>query len=647
MGTLYFDFETLGLAYDAPKLGLAWAYDDEEPQWLPMTGVKDEFVRAVQTLLLPGYKIVAHNAAFDLSHLDNLGVVYKDSLIRDSMLLSYLLWPLRPGGHSLGNLGKLYNAPKGEWDHEAMSTLYEEGKISPEDTLELARNPELIEYAKQDIRTMRTVYLDLCRQADEVDKTNKEFKKLYFTELKYLLFLKQCRHNGYILDMVRLPSAELEAKQLLEQVKDSLTNQYPIVPGVGTEFHYKQCQVPLGVGDVLIGCKREVVYDPITQEPIRTRVPGKRPGTTRWGPPEYKYTYEHCDLEYSNFNSYEHKLELLQRVGWVPSNPQKPSTSADELEPYAEEDSPRGRLCAEILKYQELSKLYGTYLKNFREKAENGILRGNFNQCVAKTGRLSSSNPNLQNLTRRGDAGNLVRSLFIARPGYLFASCDLDQIEYRVLADAIAREVKDDTLLLPFLNNEDVHTFNSIKWGLVERFGKAARDEAKITAYAVIFGGGAMVAGRGDYVKGAWLLKQFYKENPAFSQWRDKKIKEARQNRGVFYSRFGRRFEVPGLDSGYEDMRARAERICISCNIQGTAADIFKILTVDARPIWDELGALYMGPVHDEVTFNLLEDFAEGDAACIEETLSSPAGGLLLCDVKSKCKVGPSWKECH
>lgn len=622
MKTFYLDFETEGLGYTAGILGLAYALDKEEPQYLPNSS-EIEFAAEVKNLIPQDAWIVIHNAQFDLTILDRLGVYYNPKLVVCTMICSYLLWPLRDGGHSLDNLSKTLEHPKGNFNHEA---LLGDGRTR----LQRAFDPELISYAKQDIYALRDVWAWLSPQMADITEKHPNFGKMFKEEMSYCMFLKRCHANGYQLNMAKLPDAFEQTHQMRKAVESEILAKYPIVPGTGVTYHYVRKD------ERGVGYKRKKVVDPISGKPLKN---GK----------EFLYetTYEFCELEYTNVASIDHKFRLLQAVGWSPSNPKKPSTAAEELEPYAEEDSERGRLCAAILEYQRLAKLDATYLNNFMERSTpEGILRGDFNQCVTKTGRLSSSNPNLQNLPRKGAAGDIVRGLVIAYPGCKFASVDLDQIEFRVLSDEIARDTRDTKLLQPFLDGVDVHAYNRDKWKLGT--GDKGREIAKGVAYTVIFGGGPVVAGRGDYKAGKQRLEKFHKENPAYDLWRDRFLKQCRQDGGEFYTRFGRRFIIPGLSSSDDFMRARAERIAVSCKIQGTAADIFKILTNAAYPQWDEWNTIYHGPVHDEVTYSIPSDGWEDCVLYdIKQTLYSPPGGLLLCAVESKAKIGHNWKECH
>lgn len=253
----------------------------------------------------------------------------------------------------------------------------------------------------------------------------------------------------------------------------------------------------------------------------------------------------------------------------------------------------------------------------------------------------NSSDPNLQNLARRGEYGGIIREVFIARPGYTFGSCDLDQIEFRMVAHFMAKEMKDYRLLEPFLQGVDVHAYNQKVWGI------ATRDDTKILTYSLIFGGGPRVCGGGDVKKGKKMLDAFHKANPNFEKWKENVVAKARRAGGEFYNDFGSLFTIPNLNSEDRGLRSSAERSCISCKVQGAAGDVFKTLTNNAYEQWGSLGIIYHGPVHDEITFSIPLERSVELSEQIKNSLYSPPGGMLLCAVQSQIKLGDNWKECH
>jgi DNA polymerase I-like protein with 3'-5' exonuclease and polymerase domains len=610
--TLFMDFETNGLAYGADVFGLA-VYDDNpqsfwtDPMWWPIEDPK-QFKEELQHFVDSHRgSIVFHNAAFDLVHMDLLGVKLPMDRVHCTQIMSYVLYPLRPEGHSLAAWGERLGQPKGEFDHEAFMH-------DPRTRLQKARDPVLKEYALQDIRVTKLLWNKLTPEMAEVCKRKPEFRKLYFMELEYMRFLIKCRHQGYQLDLEKLPVVTSQIGTMLYNSLDVLNGMYPLVPGYGEEKLYKGG-----------GYRRQEV--------------------NALGEKHWKWTHDHCKLTYTNWNSTHHKLRLLDRTGWEASKKTEKGADccdAESLEPYKDEDSPRGELCSAILTNQELTKLYNTYLVNFTEMAtEDGTLRGNFNQCITKTGRLSSSEPNLTNIPSAGEYGKLTRSLFIATPGRVFCSVDLDQIEFRVMASRVAEDTGDTKLLQPFLDGEDVHEYNRLKWGI------ATRLETKTVTYSVLFGGGPLVVGRGDYKAGKKLLDKFNEANPAVNVWKKRIVEKAKRDGGELFSPFGRRFLMPGLFSKDTDVVARAERSVVSCAIQGTAADIFKLLTNNLTPVVEQFDIYIHGPIHDELTMSLRREDSEQAMDAVVKTLASPAGGLLLCPVASKGQLGANWAECH
>jgi DNA polymerase I-like protein with 3'-5' exonuclease and polymerase domains len=535
--------------------------------------------------------------------------------VHDTMLMSYLCNPVRPDGHSLKAWGNTLDCRKGDMDWPSFLA-------DPRTRQQKSRDPELVKYALQDIVVTKKIWDHLCPVLKRLSEENPKFRELYFQELKYMQFLIKCHANGYQLDMEALPLALETCGKRIDELTEHMNKTWPVYPmqTLGDEEKHPK-QIIYSKGSF-----RQSSLDPL--------------GNKVW-----TLQYNRCPMNYINWNSGAHKLALLEKVGWEPTKKTEKgadSIDAGSLEPYVEEDSERGRLCKAILDNQALVKIQGTYLSTFQEKATPaGVLRGNFNQCVTKTGRLSSSEPNLQNLARRGEYGSLVRSLFIAFPGYTFASADLDQIEFRIVAHFMAKEMKDFRLIKPFLDGVDVHEYNKNLWGLAER------DDAKTIVYSILFGGGPMVCGKGNYRKGKKMLDAFHKANPKFDKWKENVVAAARKAGGVLYNEYGRRFVIPNLNSKDADLRSSAERSCISCKVQGTAGDLFKHLTNREYPTWDRLGLLYHGPVHDEITFSLPTPTANQMGEIIRKGLYSPPGELLLCEVASKIKLGKNWQEVH
>jgi len=601
MCALFMDWETNGLDYSAELFGVA-VHDDSlfegEPWWIPLDSpeqLKEEIDLIVRNTHGP---IVFHNAAFDLSHFDLLGIEVPRERVQDTMLMSYLLDPSK-GENSLEYWGAELLCPKG-------SIVWKTFLADPRTRLQKAHDPELIKYALQDIRVTETLWHHLVPLFRERCEENPKFREMYFAELKYMQFLIQCRHNGYQVDLGKLPEAKARIEGLLDEVKGKLSSP-----------------------------PREIAY---VKQPADNRQKHKN-ALGQYEPHLF------CTYPETNWNSGAHKMHQLKRVGWYSTGQTAKGNEAcasDSLEPFIHEQTPRGELCRMLNDYQTLNKLLSTYLSPISEKSTaEGILRGNFNQCATKTKRLSSSDPNLQNLARRGEYGGIIRELFIAPPGYVFASCDLDQIEFRVVAHFMAKEMKDYRLIKPFLDGVDVHTYNQELWGL------ASRDDAKKIIYTILFGGGPRVCGDGDMKKGKKLLEAFHKANPNFEKWKENVVAKARKQGGQFYNDFGSLFTIPNMNSKDNYESSSAARSCISCKVQGTAGDIFKHLTNNSYELWSSLGAVYRGPVHDEVTFSIPEEGAAEIAEKIKNSLYSPPDGMLICAVQSQIKTGDNWKKCH
>ena len=297
-----------------------------------------------------------------------------------------------------------------------------------------------------------------------------------------------------------------------------------------------------------------------------------------------------------------------------------------------------------VLEWRSLQKLKGTYIDALPllVNPETGRVHTSFNQAVAATGRLSSSDPNLQNIPIRTELGREIRRAFVADPGAVLISADYSQIELRVLAHLSG----DATLIEAFRRGEDIHqqTANRV-------FGQDSgldphelRRRAKIVNYALLYGKTAFTLARDIGVSqqsAQEFIDAYFEGFPAVRTYIDTVVERARET-GVVTTMFGRRRLVPELTSRNGQIRAAAERVAVNMPIQGTAADILKRAMIDIHGALPA-GARMILTVHDELVFEVPEAGAQEAAAFARERMERAA--VLDVPLTVDVGIGQNWKD--
>ena len=301
-----------------------------------------------------------------------------------------------------------------------------------------------------------------------------------------------------------------------------------------------------------------------------------------------------------------------------------------------------------ILEWRALQKLKGTYIDALPQlvNPDTGRVHTCFNQAVAATGRLSSSDPNLQNIPIRTELGREIRRAFIADPGHLLISADYSQIELRVLAHLSG----DEALVDAFQRGEDIHDRTALKvFGTTSGLSEhELRRRAKIINYALLYGKTAFTLAKdiGVTQQAAQdFINAYFAGFPSVRQFIDDLLATARAT-GVVKTMFGRRRLVPELTSRNGQIRAAAERVAVNLPIQGSAADILKRAMIDVHAALPSLAGgrtRMILTVHDELLFEAPKDAAEDAAAALREIMQGavPLRVPLTVDVG----IGENWKE--
>jgi len=273
----------------------------------------------------------------------------------------------------------------------------------------------------------------------------------------------------------------------------------------------------------------------------------------------------------------------------------------------------------------------------------SGRLHTTFSQTGTATGRLSSANPNLQNIPIRTELGREIRRAFIADSGHVLISADYSQIELRVLAHMSG----DETLIEAFRRGEDIHDQTAEKV-----FGASAMDKhrrrsiAKMINYALLYGKQAFTLSKDIGVTpqvAQQFIDSYFAGFPSVRQFLDRTLDEARGS-GVVKTMYGRRRRVPEITSRNFQDRGRAERETLNMPIQGTAADIMKRAMIDVHAaLADRPQARMILTVHDELLFEVPKSDADELASLVRDRMQSAAA--LNVPLTVDVGVGENWKE--
>ena len=319
------------------------------------------------------------------------------------------------------------------------------------------------------------------------------------------------------------------------------------------------------------------------------------------------------------------------------------STDAETLESLR--DYP---LVEDVLEYRAYQKLNSTYVEGLLKViGEDGRIHSTFNQTEARTGRLSSDNPNLQNIPIRTELGSQLRAYFIAKPGCVLVDADYSQIELRILAHITG----DEHMQQAFLNGEDIHRSTAAKiYGIPQsEVTPRLRSSAKAINFGIMYGKGAYSLSKdiGVTVKEAdAFLKNYLDAFPKVSGYMDKTIADAKE-RGYVSTLFGRRRALPELASSNFNVRSSGERMARNTPIQGTAADVIKLAMVR---VWKRLRAEKLDSrliltVHDELIVEAPEAEAEYAARILREEMEGCVAYAV--PLSTDVHAGKNWLEAH
>jgi DNA polymerase-1 len=308
---------------------------------------------------------------------------------------------------------------------------------------------------------------------------------------------------------------------------------------------------------------------------------------------------------------------------------------------------------AKVMEYRQLRKLKGTYLDALPALAgKDGLIHTSFQQAVAATGRLSSSDPNLQNIPIRTDEGRRIRAAFVARASdRVLLSADYSQIELRVLAHVAG----DETLVEAFRRGEDVHRATAARVFRVEPAAVTSdlRAKAKVINFGIIYGMGAQRLARETGMapsEAEDFIKRYFETFPGIKRYIDATVAFCEKN-GYVQTLFGRRRLIPEISMPNPGMRSQARNMAVNTPIQGTAADLIKVamVRIDAALRERGLGTLMVLQVHDELVFDApaseLEEVKALVRAGMEGAFSSC--GEFRVPLRVDMGAGRTWLDAH
>ncbi|HZN47482.1 MAG TPA: DNA polymerase I [Ramlibacter sp.] len=322
-----------------------------------------------------------------------------------------------------------------------------------------------------------------------------------------------------------------------------------------------------------------------------------------------------------------------------------PSTDEEVLEKLAE-DYP---LPAKVLEHRSLSKLKGTYTDKLPQMTNpaTGRVHTHYAQAVAVTGRLSSNEPNLQNIPIRTVEGRRIREAFIAPPGSRIASADYSQIELRIMAHIS----EDEALLRAFRDNMDVHraTASEVFGVALDQVSSEQRRYAKVINFGLIYGMSSFGLARNLGIETAAAknyIERYFQRYPGVKQYMDETRLSAK-SRGYVETVFGRRLYLPEINSPNGPRRGSAERQAINAPMQGTAADLIKLSMIKVQEVLDreQRRTKMIMQVHDELVFEVPED--EVDWLKVEIPRLMAGVAELRVPLLAEIGVGANWEEAH
>jgi DNA polymerase-1 len=581
-----FDIETTGLdRFTSRLLGVAFSWKAHEGWYLPYS---DSLLPAVRSALASPAEKIGHNLKFDLSILHHHGIEVAGPFF-DTMLADTLIAPERR--HSMDYLSEILLG-------------YTPVKLA--DISKPAAEPETA--------------LDLFAHAEKA----KASKDLDISAIPLAVLAEYAAEDADV------------TFQLAQKIR-------PLLAESGQESILKQIEGPLL--PVLVGMEMEgIAIDPAALGLIGDELQIQIDELA-------KSIHVHADRSFNIASPKQLGEILFDQLGLAEKAKKTKTGQYKTDEQTLATLEGKHPIISDILAWRESTKLKGTYLDALPTHivAETGRIHTHFHQLVAATGRLASSDPNLQNIPVRSEAGRKIRKAFVPREGFTLLSCDYSQIELRVMA-AISQ---DATMIEAFQNDADIHTITAAKVFVVEPENVTSdmRRTAKMVNFGIIYGISAFGLSQRlgiPRTEAANLIDAYFREYPAIRQFMDRTVNEAREA-GYVETLRGRRRYFPDLNSGNQNLRGIAERAAINMPIQGTAADMIKLAMIRIAALLREKSyqTKMLLQVHDELVFDLALDEREELVPLILTAMKTALPLPHGVPVEVSSGTGPNWLAAH
>lgn len=362
-----------------------------------------------------------------------------------------------------------------------------------------------------------------------------------------------------------------------------------------------------------------------------------------------RQVYELAGMQFNIGSPSQVGKVLFETLGIDPGTKRTKSGAYSTSEEILEKLAPAHPIVGLILEIRGLKKLLATYIDALPGMINpaTGKLHTTFNQVVTATGRISSTNPNIQNIPIRTDDGREIRRAFIADPGCLIMSADYSQIELRLMADLSG----DPDMVGAFNAGHDIHRATAARIYRVDldQVTDSQRRNAKTANFGIIYGISAFGLSERLAIPRAEakdLIEGYLATYPKVREYMDGAVADAR-SRGYVTTRFGRRRYLPDINSRNAGLRGYAERNAVNAPLQGTAADIIKLamVRIDRRISREGLRSRMIMQVHDELVFNVHPDELDTLRSLVVEEMEHAYSGSVTLEVAAG--VGHNWLEAH
>ncbi|MBO4457479.1 MAG: DNA polymerase I [Butyrivibrio sp.] len=357
-----------------------------------------------------------------------------------------------------------------------------------------------------------------------------------------------------------------------------------------------------------------------------------------------KAIYEAAGCEF-NINSPKQLGEVLFEKLKLPAEKKTKSgysTAADVLEKLA----PDNKIVADILEYRGLAKLKSTYADGLAAFIDSdGRIHTSFNQTITATGRISSTEPNLQNIPMRTEEGRLIRKVFVPKDGYVFADADYSQIELRILAHMS----EDKGLIDAYHEGVDIHRITASKVFHVpfEEVTSLQRRNAKAVNFGIVYGISSFGLSQDLSISRSEAkdyMDKYFETYPGVKRYQESVIAKAKED-GTSVTLFGRKRPIPELKASNFNLRQFGERVAMNAPIQGTAADIMKIAMINVffRLKREQLRSRLILQIHDELVIETAPDEKEKVTEILTKEMENAAA--LSVPMEVDCHIGSDWYE--